>query len=335
MEGEPKKKQYNTLLARRRAEIGRVHTPENPQVHDMVHGVTSKAIDAQVAKREDAVVRKRRPPGSHVGYDPLPTPQLGRRTRSMQQNVLLQKNELGKSSSTGTRQMQEMVHGVKTHKVDTAEQAMNTWRSHSYSKSLHAAKARPQLDYMEMNKRALTRGLVTPREQLSMRQSEVVYRKQRLPQAPKGHDNSHARHMLHGKPSGQSVSVAELMTSRPGDQWLAQRHAEQEREREHARITRKQGYGMTRAAVLRTKRPEAPAQPPWTMKKFQNAQPTLQTFRVPAPIARRLACHRAHHAGIRVGDRPVLLDHHVQARQHRARSWPAATLPATPLLRQW
>ena len=100
--------------------------------------------------------------------------------------------------------MQNAVHGIKTHKSSSTADAMCKWRSITAAKQKKERERKPKMDYMEMNKRALKLGLVTPREQLSMRQSEVVYRKSHSSsrRGTQGSQAERVRNMVHGKPSG-------------------------------------------------------------------------------------------------------------------------------------
>merc|ERR1712070_876879 len=80
-------------------------------------------------------------------------------------------------------------------------------------------------------------------------------------------------------------------TTMEKDKWFAQRKQAEMAEKERARLMRKQGYAMTRAAILRTKKPEGPPEPLWTMRKFRQAQPTVSTFRSGAARERAVDQH--------------------------------------------
>eukprot|EP00043_Microstomoeca_roanoka_P008803 m.84596 g.84596 ORF g.84596 m.84596 type:complete len:308 (+) comp14393_c5_seq1:219-1142(+) len=281
---------YNPLLVREHPEVGRAPRPEDPKVLDIVHGVTARAIDDKVAFHEACIKKKRPPVGNHVGYQPPPTPRLGTSARAPQASVLLKKSQVGMSLSMGTKEMQEMVHGVRTHKTRSVHDSLTSWDTVAQTLP-QLKKEKPKLDYIEMNRRAITRGLVSPREQLSMRQTEVVYQRQKSPYRRKTEDTSYLQSLVHGRRSEYSTSVAELMTSMAGDKWLAERKALEVRQHEAKRAAQNKGYAMTRAAILRTKRPEPPAEPLWQMKRFQNVQPSLSTFRTDAAKEHSKAQH--------------------------------------------
>ena len=57
-------------------------------------------LSPAVTKRQEHVVGKRVPPAHYVGYDPLPTPELGQRKRYERTNVLLQQVRFSTSSHT-------------------------------------------------------------------------------------------------------------------------------------------------------------------------------------------------------------------------------------------
>lgn len=100
--------------------------------------------------------------------------------------------------------MKDMTHGVRTIKLTAAEDCMYTWPVHNQL-AQKQRRSKQQLDYVEMNRRALTHGLVTPKEQLSMRKSDLVYQKPRPAYKIKRPDMSHLQTITHGMPSGYAI----------------------------------------------------------------------------------------------------------------------------------
>eukprot|EP00049_Salpingoeca_infusionum_P008246 m.134370 g.134370 ORF g.134370 m.134370 type:complete len:325 (-) comp13957_c0_seq1:1061-2035(-) len=289
--------------------LGRARTPEHPERRDEIHGVSSRAIDTRLgemeARRQAQVdsLLARRPNTSY--YDPGEQARVGKMRQTMRSNTLLQKSELGRAPRPQQKQIETMRHGMTTLHSRTVADSMrwsmdqpfsstvgggSTRSPRSTGRSSRAASA--PLDFVKMNKQAVSRGLVTPHEQKHMLQTEPIFAKQvegKKPVKPKCVDPSQQRRA--GLPSKSEEPISTIINDHHGRQWRRERMQVDKQEKQRAFDAQRAGFAMTKTAMLRIKHPEPPKEELWKMRKFQQKGPAVQSFRSPVTRDRAIQRH--------------------------------------------
>ncbi|ESO88011.1 hypothetical protein LOTGIDRAFT_126939 [Lottia gigantea] len=202
----------------------------------------------------------------------------------MLNNELLLRSELGKPKRRGynIEHSGYDAFGRPNEKgCSGASEALGGWGTTEISTLPFHRKEKPsERDFIELNKIAVSSGIVNSGENYAYRATNDVRRKPAGTQS-KPRPRRQPPSMVYGISTRPSTPIFDLLEHKYQDKWLQQR--EQDELAKKKENTKKRHSGVvyeTRASLLRTYQNPVESGPLWQLPKFKNsAKPNLQTFR--------------------------------------------------------
>ncbi|CAL1547742.1 unnamed protein product [Lymnaea stagnalis] len=222
---------------------------------------------------------------------------LGRKRDEMLVNeILLNKDKIGKARLRGRSIPRNLCFGDTLHDPWTAAHAITGWSGHLPTKKEMTGQAEVfQNDYLQLNRAAITSGIVTPQESRVFRKTHfrkyapaAVDGKLRSKKIERPPPRRLDPNTVYGKVEAPDPPLNDVLRHKFQDDWILNK-------KEQTKIslstksfeTKKSRWAQTRASLLRTVMVpvDCPSQP-WRLEKFvSKAKPHLSTFRSEKELA--------------------------------------------------
>ncbi|XP_074495852.1 cilia- and flagella-associated protein 77 isoform X2 [Sebastes fasciatus] len=222
-------------------------------------------------------------------------PRVGVVRTSMLTNQLLIKASLGKTRSRGMPVPgPDFTYGTSSSQLRDGgvSEGVSSWR-------VPSSRPRPPVapDFVSLNRDAVKSGLVTSKELNQYRAQRGGTRIQRP--APNRREDGDSRHpavadITYGVTTRPSSPLSDLLSHQYARRWT-ELHLNRKRTNQQLQRVKAEGVPDTRSSLLRRSRPLPVTQTPFTLRRFTQAAPALDTFR---DQESRLGAFRAHQRGV-------------------------------------
>ncbi|XP_074495854.1 cilia- and flagella-associated protein 77 isoform X4 [Sebastes fasciatus] len=223
-------------------------------------------------------------------------PRVGVVRTSMLTNQLLIKASLGKTRSRGMPVPgPDFTYGTSSSQLRDGgvSEGVSSWR-------VPSSRPRPPVapDFVSLNRDAVKSGLVTSKELNQYRAQRGGTRIQRP--APNRREDGDSRHpavadITYGVTTSRPSSpLSDLLSHQYARRWT-ELHLNRKRTNQQLQRVKAEGVPDTRSSLLRRSRPLPVTQTPFTLRRFTQAAPALDTFR---DQESRLGAFRAHQRGV-------------------------------------